>query len=354
MKAELEEIAGIARGASEREIETEVVYVLKRAGWPRSQINQDVPISDKGADKADIVLKLDDQPVVLIEVKKHGHSRDADNQVNRYCRLLRPSPKLALLTDGVRWVLYYVGQVGAIPIQEASVPNETASVVSMLNLLGPESLTASLHTGVFQFLDIAEQGLQERSAETQKYLRSYFASTVKSLLMPHGSFDNGSILAEVTPRVDSVPAEKQSEPTRVELRQLTQPEIGTHADYDPSQPPSLVHTSVIAASFAADTATNWNDLLRVAVKTALATGHSKHEIQRITGINLQEGNIEDKGFSPITGTGLSLQGQSAGQAWQNSLTLAQVLGCVIEAKFRWQNKEKALHPGESGLLRWQP
>lgn len=359
MKAELEEIAEIARGATEREIETEVVSILKRAGWPRSQINQDVPISDKGADKADIVLRLDNQPVILVEVKKHGHSRDADNQVNRYCRLLRPSPKLAILTDGARWVLYYVGQAGAIPVQEATVPKETDIVVSLLGAFDPKNLSASLHAGVFQFLDIVEQALRERSEEAQKHLRPFFASTVKSLLMPSAG-STGSVLPviimpqNVPVQVKELAEKEQSRKGPVTRKQPDQEKSDTRGEYDPGQPPSLAFTTLTTASFAGSTATNWNDLLRVSVKTALISGQTKHDIQRITSVNIQDGTVTERGYSPLTGTDVSVQGQTADESWQNALKLARKLGCVIEARFRWRDNEKASHPGASGVLRWSP
>ena len=345
-------MAEIARSASEREIETEVVQVLKLAGWPRSQINQDVPISDKGADKADIVLKLDNQPVILVEVKKYGQSRDAENQVNRYCRLLRPSPKLALLTDGVRWVLYYVGHAGAIPIQEAAVPKETASVEFMLTAFNPTSLSSSLHTGVFDYLDIVEQGLQGRSEDTQKRLRPYFASTVKSLLMPGEKVGIGLLPTEVSPRRNPVQAKKHPDGADVAITQVKQK--GAEGEYDPSLPPSLSFTTVVTASFANVTATNWGDLLRAAVKSALEAGLAKQDIQRLTSINILEGAVTDRGYSPFVGTNVSIQGQSADESWQNALKLAKRLECVIEARFRWRDNEKASHPGESGILRWSP
>ena len=182
MNVELEELSYIARAASEREIETEVVLILKKVGWARSQIKQDETLSDKGADKADIVLRIDGEPLILVEVKKYGQARDADNQVKRYCSLLRP--KLAILTDGVRWVFYFVGQAGAIPILEAVVPNDTASVDTVLTAFSPHSLSLLLQTGAFQYLDIVEQGLKQRSGDIQKQLRHFFASTVKGVLMP--------------------------------------------------------------------------------------------------------------------------------------------------------------------------
>ena len=348
----------MARGASEREIETEVVHVLKRAGWPRSQINQDVPISDKGADKADIVLRLDSQPVILVEVKKFGHSRDADNQVNRYCRLLRPSPKLALLTDGVRWVLYYVGHVGATPIQEATVPIETNTVVSMFNAFAPESLSALLSAGVFHYLDIVEQGLQERSEDTQKHLRPFFTSTVKALLMPGGSSLGVGSPILTTSLQHHAPVVEQTQQPQTEAtnrkKVSAQQNDDAPTEYDPAQPPSLAFTTLVTARFANDSATNWNDLLRIAVRNTLASGQSKQDIQRMTSINIQEGVVIDKGYSPLSGTDISVQGLTADESWQNALKLAKKLGCSIEAQFRWRINEKASHPGESGILNWHP
>ena len=344
----------MARGASEREIETEVVHVFKEAGWPRAQINQDVPISDKGADKADIVLRLDSQPVILVEVKKYGHSRDADNQVNRYCRLLRPSPKLALLTDGVRWVLYYVGHVGAVPIQEAIVPVETDVVVSILTAFTPKNISTLLSTGAFQYLDIIEQGLGERSEDAQRQLRPFFASTVKALLMSAGSVTGIAPPVVAVPQSPITPFEEQPPHSQADRRALLQQDADAPKEYDPSRAPSLGFTTKVTASFAGDTAKNWNDLLRVAVRTALSSGRTRQDIQRMTGINIQDGSIEDKGYSLIEGTNVSVQGLNADEAWQNSLKLAQSVGCVIEARFCWKDNERASYPGQSGSLRWQP
>ncbi len=117
LEADLVEIAELSRsGAAERDIETEVVQVFKKAGWPRLQINQDVSVSEKANDRVDIILKLDNRPALLAEIKRYGKTHDAESQVRRYCSLVRPSPRLAFLTDGVRWIVYYVGQVGLIPI----------------------------------------------------------------------------------------------------------------------------------------------------------------------------------------------------------------------------------------------
>ncbi|MGI4792052.1 MAG: hypothetical protein ACRYFS_24785 [Janthinobacterium lividum] len=355
----MEELAEMAKRATEREIETEVVHVFKQIGWLRSQIKQDVPISDKGADKADIVLRLEEAPMILVEVKKHGHLRDADNQVNRYCRLLRPSPKLALLTDGVHWILYYIGQVGAIPIQEASLPEETESAVAMLLALNPERLSGSLQAGAFQYLDIVEEGLRGRSEDAQNHLRQFFISTVKALLlMPSGS-----------PRPFSLPKAAvdlqhqtiwlQEEVSNVEAsppdtaKQFGKPR-DTVVEYDALQPPPLSFTTGITANFAGNPAANWGDLLRVAIKNALDSRKTTQDIRRIADINIQEAKNTEKGFALIPGTSLSVQGQPSDKSWQNALRLAQALGCEIEAKFRWQDKEQASHPGEFGVLRWRP
>ncbi len=358
MKAQLEELAEMSKRATEREIETEVVHLFKQIGWPRSDIKQDVPISDKGADKADIVLRLDGAPMILVEVKKHGHLRDADHQVNRYCRLLRPSPKLAFLTDGVRWILYYVGQIGAISIQEASSPEETADIAAMLNAFNPVSLSGSLQAGVFQYLDIVEEGLQERSEDTQEYLRSFFISTVKALLLMPGGNPKLDALSET-----AAPPQHQAILSKAESSMKASPPaaakrpgqpLDSVTEYDALHPPTLKFTSLVAASFGNDTASNWNDLLRAAIRNTFSSGRTLQDIRRTTSINIQEGTVTERGYVPVAGTTLSLQGMTADESWQNALKLAQKLGCSIEATFRWQDKEQASHPGEAGVLRWQP
>ena len=351
MKAELEELAEMSKRATEREIETEVVHIFKQIGWPRSQINQDVPISDKGADKGYIVLRLDGAPIILVEVKKHGQLRDADNQVNRYCRLLRPSPKLAFLTDGIHWTLYYVGQIGAISVQEASVPQGTASVASMLTAFNPENISTLLQAGAFHYLDIVEEGLQQRSEDTQRQLRHFFISTVKALLMSSETeVFRSSLSITASQNQPVLPKEADKVLSIVKSNQQPIPFV----EYSAFQPPTLKFTTLLAARFAGNTASNWNDLLRAAVRSTLDNGQTIQDIRRTTSINLQEGSVVDKGYAPVEGTDLSLQGMTADESWQNALKLAQKVGCSVEAEFRWQDKEKAAHPGESGSLRWQP
>lgn len=351
MKAELEDLAEMSKRATEREIETEVVHIFKQIGWPRSQINQDVPISDKGADKADIVLRLDGVPMILIEVKKHGHLRDADNQVNRYCRLLRPSPKLAFLTDGIHWTLYYVGQIGAISIQEASVPQETASVASMLTAFNPNSLSTSLQAGAFQYLDIVEEGLQERSEDTQKHLHHFFTSTVSALLMPAEPGISNPLPSQIASQDQPILLYKAFK--ALPKAKFDQPQ-NPLVEYNALQPPILKFTTILTAHFAGDVASNWNDLLRAAVRSTLNAGQTIQDIRRATSINVQEGSVVDRGYAPVEGTNLSLQGMTADESWQNALKLAQKTECSIDAEFRWQDKQKAAYPGGRGFLRWQP
>jgi len=354
MNVELEELACMARGASEREIETEVVQVLKQVGWARSQIKQDETISDKGADKADVVLRVDGVPALLVEVKKHGQTRDADAQVNRYCRLLTPSPRLAILTDGVRWVFYFVGQAGTIPILEAIVPNDTASIASMLTAFSPQSLSIALQSGAFQYLDIVEQGLKQRSEDTQKHLRHFFATTVRSLLFPIVDIVQNQVQAIDVPVQLSVHGADQIEHPQAKKILSILPKNDTPTDYDPFRPPPLSFTTKFTATFAGVNAANWNDLLRVAVRNAVAAGQTIRDIKNTATINIQEQEITANGFSPLMGLNLSIQGQSADQAWQNALKLAQSLRQPIEVKFNWSDNKKAAHPGEIGTLQWRP
>lgn len=354
MNVELEELAYMARGASEREIETEVVQVLKRAGWARSQIKQDETISDKGADKADVVLRVDGVPTLLVEVKKHGQTRDADAQVNRYCRLLTPSPRLAILTDGVRWVFYFVGQAGTIPILEAIIPNNTVSIVSMLTAFSPQNLSIALQSGAFQYLDIVEQGLKQRSEDTQKHLRHFFASTVRTLLLPTVDIARNQVQTIDVPVQLSVHSADQIQRPQARTVLSVLPASDTPTEYDPFRPPPLSFTTKFIATFAGVNVTNWNDLLRVAVRNAVVAGQTIQDIKCTASINIQEQEITGNGFSPLLGLNLSIQGQSADQAWQNALKLAQSLRQTIEVKFCWSENKKAAHPGEIGILRWNP
>lgn len=215
--SELAELSCI--NVTERVIESEVVQLFREVGWPRLQIFQDVSLSDKAIDKADIVLKLDDRFSVLVEIKRKGKSQDAENQVRRYCSLLRPAPKLAILTDGQRWVLYYAGQTSIVRLLDASYQQMASQIEMIIASLNPQRLKVLHDDGLFEYLSIIDQAMQDFSDEARKRLEAHFAITVISRLAVNQAGAGWEQQAvQVKPKLielnqSEAPASVSSEPT---------------------------------------------------------------------------------------------------------------------------------------------
>jgi hypothetical protein len=93
-------------------------------------------------------------------------------------------------------------------------------------------------------------------------------------------------------------------------------------------------------------------LVDCAVKTALKNGVPLQDVRAVA--NLEQGDVNERGFHRIRDTAYSVQGMDAKSSWKASLHLAKKTNLDIQVKFQWRDKEGAAHPGEEGLLRWSP
>jgi type I restriction enzyme M protein len=91
--------------------ENVVVPLLERLGYESHQLRRKVTIPTVGTSvrkQADIVVYLDDRPVMVVETKRLSHRlREEDaNQVLSYAQLLEPPVNIAVLTNGDGWEVY--------------------------------------------------------------------------------------------------------------------------------------------------------------------------------------------------------------------------------------------------------
>ena len=122
--------------------------------------------------------------------------------------------------------------------------------------------------------------------------------------------------------------------------------------YPSFAPPDLTHTKVTFASVgrrALDTPT-WNSLLDESVRLARRQLTDFPAVKKISLVNLMEGEKTDDGYHFLQDIGVSVQGQSANDAWRAIAHIARALGHGVQVHFFWRNKEKALRPGEGGFF----
>jgi len=95
---------------------------------------------------------------------------------------------------------------------------------------------------------------------------------------------------------------------------------------------------------------NWNAVLDAAVRYARGNLPSVTDIRRLVPINMAPGRKTDKGYHWLQDADISVQGQSAKDAWRWTAELARQLKFEVKVAFYWQNKKGAAHPGEGGLF----
>ena len=95
----------------ERGIESSVVVpLLRQVGWNELDFTEIFPqwVLPKTSKRVDYNLRINGQSKIFVEVKAWSHQlRDEhEKQLETYCQLAKPKPKLAVLTSGQVWRLY--------------------------------------------------------------------------------------------------------------------------------------------------------------------------------------------------------------------------------------------------------
>lgn len=117
--------------------------------------------------------------------------------------------------------------------------------------------------------------------------------------------------------------------------------------------PGLSFTRILSASVNKQKfdKINWIGLLLSVVRLVKAQGLSANQlVTELQAPSKSEPYAKD-GFKFYPDLGLSIQGQSATDAWKEVSRLAQKYRIPVEVQFQWRENEKAQHPGKVGVIR---
>jgi hypothetical protein len=131
-----------------------VLPTLHELGWPVFNTSIVIPEYSIEGRRVDYALcHPESHPVVLIEVKKVGHSDGADRQLSEYAFMF--GVPMAILTDGQEWSFYLPGEQGRyderriykIDLLEREVSEAEARLVRYLSYENVCSGKAQIITG---------------------------------------------------------------------------------------------------------------------------------------------------------------------------------------------------------------
>jgi hypothetical protein len=117
--------------------------------------------------------------------------------------------------------------------------------------------------------------------------------------------------------------------------------------------PSLTFTKPLTASIGGKPIQNpkWATILHTMLAQVKAKGFEDEKLVRELAVPAKAGKYEDDGYKYHFDLGISVQGQSAADAWKEVDRLAKKWRIPVSVEFIWRQTAKAQHPGKNGILR---
>jgi len=117
--------------------------------------------------------------------------------------------------------------------------------------------------------------------------------------------------------------------------------------------PGLAFTKPLSASIdgKAVHSPRWSSLLLTMIAQLKAKGLDGEKLVRELQVPAKTERYEDEGFKYHAHLGISVQGQSASDAWKEIDRLAKKWTIPVMIEFWWRQNDKAQYPGRTGILR---
>ncbi|MCB1864087.1 MAG: hypothetical protein KDG50_01540 [Chromatiales bacterium] len=116
--------------------------------------------------------------------------------------------------------------------------------------------------------------------------------------------------------------------------------------------PGLSFTRILSASINGrqPEKVNWAGLLLDVIGIVKAKGLSGDKLVHELQVPAKQREYAMDGYKFMPELGISIQGQSAADAWKEVSRLANKFGIPVEVRFQWRENEKAQHPGKIGVI----
>ncbi|HEX8654325.1 MAG TPA: hypothetical protein VF693_03770 [Allosphingosinicella sp.] len=117
--------------------------------------------------------------------------------------------------------------------------------------------------------------------------------------------------------------------------------------------PGLSFTKPLSASVDSKRILNprWSSILIAVIAQVMAKGNEGKRLVGQLQVPAKVEKYEEDGFKYYPDLGISIQGQSAMDAWKEIDRLAKAWGIRVKVEFWWRRNSKAQYPGKTGILR---
>jgi hypothetical protein len=116
--------------------------------------------------------------------------------------------------------------------------------------------------------------------------------------------------------------------------------------------PGLSFTKPLSASINGKSVRSprWSSILLTMIAQVKAKGFEGEKLVKELAIPAKAKRYEDEGFKYHADLGISVQGQSASDAWKEVDRLAKKWGIPVTVEFWWRQNPKAQYPGHTGII----
>ena len=116
--------------------------------------------------------------------------------------------------------------------------------------------------------------------------------------------------------------------------------------------PGLSFTKPLTASIDGKRILNprWSSILIATITQAMTKGYEGKKLVEQLQVPAKAERYEEDGFKYYADLGISVQGQSASDAWKEIDRLAKAFGIRVKVEFWWRRNSKAQYPGKTGIL----
>lgn len=117
--------------------------------------------------------------------------------------------------------------------------------------------------------------------------------------------------------------------------------------------PGLTFTKPLKATIGGQQVQNpkWSSILLTMIAQVKAKGFEGGKLVRELHIPTKAAEYDEEGYKYQPDLGISVQGQSASDAWKEIDRIAQKWHIPVTVKFMWRQNPKAQYPGKAGVLR---
>lgn len=352
-----------------------VIRILAELGWniwdPREVNSEFVVAPNEDKTKVDLAIFLNTYtPAIFMEIKAVGQLTgklpEIEKQLRDYNR--NNTALFSIITDGQEWRFYFSQTGGEFSRKcfkvihlhrDEEIENIEKGFKCFLSKSEILSGNARREAEGYLQLSQKQKAIEDCLPHARRLIqdppfpslpevlirlvqeKGFKISNEEAVAFIQGASEKTDVKSSV-PIDANVPIEEPHAKIKTDGRKII----------NPDDPGDLRFTRVLEGRLGSVSGTAWRELLEAGIRQALRSGAQISELRAELTLNIAEGDKTDSGFSPVSGTNVSLQGVDAAKAVRNLVAIARRYRMELYVCVRWGTDSR--FAGQEGVLHLLP